>query len=364
MKKQLMTTTALVAAGVIAVSGAALGASKPKLKIGGYFEAIVGMSEQDEAGHITTDTHQDSEVHFKGSVKLDNGLKITTRVELEGQAPGTGTTIDEAYMNISGGFGSIRLGSEDAVPNLMVTRNSGSWATNVGQNTNFDVGDWVETPSGHRASTVQRLDIGNGDSEKISYFTPRRGGFQVGLSYIPSFNQGNNGDTELESAGHHTGVAVAVSYGGKFGGAKIGAAAGYMQAESSTSSNSDLSGLAMGIKATVGKITVAFGTGREKDINPASATSATQGNSYVDFGFKYDLGKDKFSIGYLASEDDASTAAGKDETQVAMASYRREMGPGVQYRLNLMYGDYEGEAAGTGDDNSGYAITTSIRLAF
>ena len=48
MKKQLMTTTALVAAGVIATSGAALGASKPKLSLGGWFEGIIGIADQEE----------------------------------------------------------------------------------------------------------------------------------------------------------------------------------------------------------------------------------------------------------------------------------------------------------------------------
>ena len=66
----------------------------------------------------------------------------------------------------------------------------------------------------------------------------------------------------------------------------------------------------------------------------------------------------------MMSEDDASTAAGEDETTIAMLSYRRDLGPGVQYRLNLMYGDFEGETAGSSDDNDGYAITTSVRLAF
>ena len=47
-----------------------------------------------------------------------------------------------------------------------------------------------------------------------------------------------------------------------------------------------------------------------------------------------------------------------------MISYRRDLGPGVQYRLNLMYADYEGETVGSADDNEGIALTTSVRLAF
>jgi hypothetical protein len=43
---------------------------------------------------------------------------------------------------------------------------------------------------------------------------------------------------------------------------------------------------------------------------------------------------------------------------------RRDLGPGVQYRLNFMWADYDGEASGSADDNDGIAVTTSVRVAF
>ena len=373
MKKQLMTTTALVAAGVIASSGAALGASKPKLSLGGWFEGIVGIADQEEAAvgnRVGLDVQQDSEIFFKGSVKLDNGIKITTRVELEGQSSNSSDTIDEAYMGIKGKFGEVRIGSEDNAAHLMTTGNMGSWATNVGQNLNFDVADWVEKPPGHAMSSgTNRLDLGEGDSEKLTYFTPRFGGFQLGLSYMPSANEGGNGDVETTSAANHSGFAAAVRYSGKFDAVGIGASAGYVQYNppggSAPNRLSDPKGFAAGLKLTFGKITIAGGTGREMNIaSDQSTASATRGNSYYDFGIKYNGGKNKFSLGYMISEDDASTAAGEDETTIAMLSYRRDLGPGVQYRLNVMYGDFEGETIGSSDDNDGYAITTSVRLAF
>lgn len=372
MKKQLMTTTALVAAGVIATSGAALGASKPKLSLGGWFEGIIGIADQKEdavGNRVGLDVHQDSEIHFKGSVKLDNGIKITTRVELEGTSANSSDTIDEAYMGIKGKFGEIRIGSEDNAAHLMVTGNAGSWATNVGQNLNFDVADWVEAPSGHRASTVQRLDLGEADSEKLTYFTPRFSGFQLGLTYMPSANEGKNNTPELTSSANHSGFAAAVRYSGKFDAVGIGASAGYAQYNPPGGANpnrlSDPKGFAVGLKLTFGKITVAAGHSREMNLASDQSTgSVTRGNTAYDFGIKYNGGKNKFSLGYMMAEDDASTAAGEDETTIAMLSYRRDLGPGVQYRLNLMYGDFEGETAGSADDNDGYAITTSVRLGF
>ena len=144
MKKQLMTTTALVVAGVLATSGVALAqkkASKPSLRLGGWFEGGVGVVDDDDNGsnapHIGVDVFHDSEVHFKGSATLDNGIKIRTRVEIEGNTEGAATINDEAYINISGGFGQIRIGAEDGAGHLMTTGTLGHWATNAGQNTAF-----------------------------------------------------------------------------------------------------------------------------------------------------------------------------------------------------------------------------------
>ncbi|NKB20334.1 MAG: porin [Alphaproteobacteria bacterium] len=374
MKKQLMTTTALVAAGVIASSGVALGASKPKLSLGGWFEGIVGIADQDEnavGNRVGLDVHQDSEVFFKGSVKLDNGISIKTRVELEGQSSNSGDQIDEAYMGIKGKFGEVRIGSEDNAAHLMTTGKMGSWATNVGQNLNFDVGDWIERPPGHRGSTVNRLDLGEGDSEKLTYFTPRFGGFQLGVSYMPSFNEGVNNTPELTTSANHTGYAIAARYDGKWDSVGIGAAVGYAAVNPAAGSDnqSDPKGLAAGLKLTFGKITIAGGYHREMNLGVdnnagSGATVTNDGQTALDFGIKYDGGKNKFSLGYMTAEHKATVAAGDDEVQAAMLSYRRALGPGVQYRLNFIYGDWEGEDIGSADNNDGYAITTSVRLAF
>ena len=113
----------------------------------------------------------------------------------------------------------------------------------------------------------------------------------------------------------------------------------------------------MGIKATVGKITVAFGTSTEKNIGDGGITT-------MNAGIKYVAGKDAFSLGYVASEDDATTAAGVDKSTAAMISYGRSLGAGVSANVNLMYADYVGETAGSSDDNDGVALQTSINVKF
>lgn len=376
MKKQLMATTALVAAGVL-VSGAVQ--AKPTLTLGGWFEGIVGVVDDDKTGpggnHVGFDVQQDSEIHFNGAVTLDNGIKIRTRLELEGQSQDTGSgtaaesdRIDEAYMDISGSFGAIRIGSEDSVAHLMTSSHQGSWAVQVGQNLQLDTGDWIEAPSKHAASTSVRLSLGDADSEKVTYFTPRVAGFQAGLSYLPSFSEGDNGEPEAVSENPHSGWSLGANYRGKFGGASVGLAAGYtvMNPTSNGADASDPKGWGASGSVGFGDFMIAAGYTSQKNLTSETAGTPTAGDDAYDIGASYKFGKNRVSVAWVHSEDDSGgTAAGsKDETDAVMVSYRRDLAAGVQYRLNLIYADYQGGDVGSADDNEGIALTTSVRLAF
>ena len=71
------------------------------------------------------------------------------------------------------------------------------------------------------------------------------------------------------------------------------------------------------------------------------------------------------SLGWMHGESPASKLVdGDDKSDQWLASYRRNLGPGVDYRLNFFYADHRGENPGSTDDNEGYAITTSVRVAF
>lgn len=375
MKKQLLTTTALVAAGVLVTASTA---SAAQLKVGGYMEGIVGFSDDDRpftaGGDPGTgfDVQQDSEVHFKSSTTLDNGLKIRTRLELEGfsNAPGAttnGDEIDEAYVAVSGKWGEVRIGSEDNAAHLMVTPTSGSWATNVGQNLNFDVADWIAYPAGHKLDKTTRLEVGEGDAEKITYFTPRVAGFQAGISYMPSGDEDNQ-SLSTATVDIVNGWAVGTNYRGKFSKVGVGLAAGYAEAQPAQSAStvlikSDPKGWSASGKVSFSGVTLAAGYLRT--INRDGTSTTDNGGTSLDLGAKYDFGKNHVSIGYVRNESEADRAVvGEDESDRMQVSYRRDLGAGIQYRLNLSYADYQGENAGSADDNEGVAVHTSVRLSF
>jgi len=92
MKKSLYLTSALVAASVLALGStdamAAAKAKKMSLGISGFYQAVVGYSDQDHNDSVSTaagtsgntyaqtDVKTNAEIHFKGSTKMDNGLKV------------------------------------------------------------------------------------------------------------------------------------------------------------------------------------------------------------------------------------------------------------------------------------------------
>lgn len=392
MKKQLLTTTALVAAGVLTVSGAAL-ADKPKLTVGGSTEQIFGVGNNDDAfdavnGQRTGfDQHSDGEVHFNGSVTLDNGIKIRTRVELESNstndktagaesnivngAPGStgdGDGIDEHWMRISGSFGEVRLGSGDAAGQAMTTGYLGTWATGVGQLLAFDTTDWIQNTQ--TASTVGRVDLSS-DAEHISYFTPRFAGFQAGISYIPSDQEDVNNQRALATAGDRDGWSMGLNFVKKFGGVGVGVALGYATEDETTLNRSGRHVWGVGGRVDFSGFRIAMSwvdRAEQRNTVTGVTTAGGQGQETFEIGGRYIFGPNAVSIAHLNGETDGTQASGRngDEAIVTALAYRRTLGPGVFWKVTAMFAEFNDGATGAaaGASNEGEALTTSIMVRF
>lgn len=397
MKKQLLTTTALVTAGVFAISGAAL-AQKPTLSLGGSTEQIFGVGANDDAFDTINgqragfDQHSDTEIHFNGAVTLDNGIKIRTRVELEGNsaatqaggnsnvvngAPGTAAAgggvgdfdvIDENWMRISGSFGEIRLGSGDAAGQAMTTGYLGTWSTGVGQLLAFDTTDWIQNTQ--TASTVGRVDLSS-DAEQISYYTPRFAGFQLGLSYIPTDNEDVNNQRALAAAGDRDGWSMGANYVAKFSGVGIGIAAGYAIEDETTANRTDREVWGIGGRVDFAGFRIGM-SWVDREEQHSTITNVTngggQGQETFEIGGRYTFGPNAVSIAHLSAETDGSQASGRngDEAIVTALAYRRTLGPGVDWKVTAMFAEFNDGATGAvaGASNDGQALTTSIKIRF
>ena len=200
MKKALLGTTALLAGGLAA--GTAYAADGIKLGVGGYFRtAYMVVIDDDGEGepcneHNTDGFFSESEIHFKGSTVLDNGLEVGARVELEGET--AGDQMDEAWVSFAGGFGEIHIGSEDgALANNCIVPPGGT-----GNFSAFSPNQW-----GANSYSSNSVCAGvDGDSQKILYVTPVFSGFQFALSYTPGEGHEHHGN----EGGPHLGMPTNV----------------------------------------------------------------------------------------------------------------------------------------------------------
>ena len=387
MRKQFMKTTALVAAALIGGAGsAALAQNKASVSVGGYYQGDIGLpiSNPKIAGktkRATVDYHAESEVHFNGSAKLDNGLTLRVRWELEGDAdgsPGSNTAtdrnvagiphttnslggldpIDEAYVTISGAFGQLVLGSTDNAPTKMVTGYLGSWPTGVAQNLAFDSFEWTQNPSAQFHTTRDsRANNFDGDAEKISYFTPRVAGVQLGLSYTPNNREqvtgdcgGTCGQADAVNA-EHNGYAVGVNWTGGFDAVKVGLAGGYVRMNARTSGTAEDPVLwTTGMRVDSGPIRVAGGI---KKITKGSFRPQGQ---IFDVGTRYTMGPNRFSLTFSHGE----VKANKDQSQAMNLGFARTIGPGTRWHANLIRN--RGKIGG--NTNDAWALATGFRINF
>ncbi len=183
----------------------AMAADPIKIGVGGYylFYAIAG-NVGSQYGYVNgTSTQykglqfqQEGEIHFTGQSKLDNGTTVGLAVELEGwnnavPAGGSARQIDEAYMFAFGDWGRIELGARDMASFRMYYGTPSAlpgWGfVNANSSFNWASGTMMNNPS---FQGVQNAALGHQfqDANRISYFTPRFMGLQIGVGYAPKMN--------------------------------------------------------------------------------------------------------------------------------------------------------------------------------
>ena len=351
MKKILYGSTAIVAASMILSSPTAMAAEKLKLKVGGYMEQWVGFTSQDDGtseDYSGFSTVSDGEIHFKGKTKLDNGITIGVNVQLEAQQGGD--QIDEQYMEIGGGFGKIIIGDENSAMYKMhyapsdygIKLNSGdvsSWNTPVED----AEGDHISKGSGSRApfgSTYIEPDAVN-DSAKISYFTPRVSGFQLGVSYAPDGSQDNNSQPNRDAVNSDY-IMVGANFVQKMGGMSVGISGGYGTVTDAAAGGDEPEATSFGIKMGMGGVSAGVSYANFSDHGSKDAEG-------INAGVAYASGPMGVSVAYYHGEKDGSgtvaagTLDGQAELDVFHLSAKYAMGPGVMLKGTLGHSTYSSD---------------------
>jgi outer membrane protein OmpU len=366
MKKVLLGTTALLGAGLVA--SPAFAADGIKLGVGGFFKTAYMFnfdddSEGEPGNEANTDgVFSDTEIHFTGSTVLDNGLEVGARVELEGED--AGDQIDEAWLFFSGGFGELRMGSDDdALANACIVPPGGT-----GNFSAFSPNQW-----GANTNTSNSVCSGvddKGDAQKFVYITPNFAGFQFTGSYTP-----NGGDeTHVDGVGPHLGMPANVD------GESRHNVSGYL----SYQFDGDGWGLTAGAGASFeGHVEQAPGPDRDEQEFYQAGLNLTFGNFSVGGVFEFyndllDQGDDNvetwvaglgaaysfdaWTVGlqYSHGDSDNSGDNGGESTQDrAILTGNYAMGPGINIDASIAYtwvdveedgvSSFGGDAADVGD---------------
>jgi outer membrane protein OmpU len=397
MKKHLLGTTALVAAGMFAMVDTAAAQTKVQpiqVSVGGYWAEYVSYTNQDDRGTVVGgssgeliqfDQWSDKEIHFNGRTTLDNGLTIGFRAEMEANTEAD--QIDESFMFVEGRFGRMELGAINNVQYRMAYKapeaQTRPWSN---EGNIFNV---MANPTGTATfdtmlgTTVSRFH--DNDSEKINYYTPRFEGFQLGLSYIPDSSQDRNGSPPTASVAYSRGWAVAANFVRTFGAFDVAAYAGYMQwqgPELAVGSAPDPDqwnvGLQLGFAGF--KVGGSYGqisdgrTGAAGTAGVASAAGTGAGlidGRAFDLGVMYTFGPAAISLNYFDGENDEGTCvggtctgSGEDTFQMISLGGKYTLGPGVSLEANIFHAELEGAAAGSADDNEATGAIVGVVLVF
>ena len=314
MKNTLLCTTALALSGLAgAASAAEVSAGAVNMGFSGYFTQVIAISSVDTGANAALaaadfdglDLFTNAEIWFKPSITLDNGIKIGVDVQLEAGSNTNGDQIDEAYMTVSGDFGKFIIGSENsagykmtvAAPDVsMIFAHSSSLTAFVPYSGSATVGG---IPG--RGGDIFRGTLGttyiennrNNDAARISYFSPRFGGLQLGISYAR--DSGQVGGPVNNNAVNTDIVDIAANYSGSFGGVDVDASARWGTA-SAPGGGVDPEIWGAGLNIGFSGFTIG-GSFAEQD-----GTAARDGHAY-DVGIGYANGPMSYSLTYFSGEN-------------------------------------------------------------
>jgi len=409
MKKQLLTTSALVAAGILSAPGSVSAQTAPasqpiQITVGGYMYELLSYISQDDralggSGSAATVTgkpskvsvNNDAEIWFQGKTTLANGISVALRVELEANTEAD--QIDESFAIVEGAFGRIEIGSTDNsafktsihAPEVML-------GIGVAGGYNLLTNNLMANPT--KSSPTQSVfgsvlpTFNDNDSEKISYYTPRFEGFQLGLSYIPELTQDHHANTlgfnTANSGTYSRGWSAGLNFTRAFGPVDIAASAGYAQYKKpensqylSNASLSDPKEYTFGLQVGYAGFRLGGSYLKQKDYQVlngavvsssnasggAGATAATDtwahGSSF-DLGLSYTFGPAVVGVSYFNGKNRGQTATGGDDRFDAYeVAGRYQLGPGVQVEAAVFHARIRGSNYSS---NSGTTASGSTNI--
>jgi outer membrane protein OmpU len=317
--KLLLGSTALVSAGLL-LSGAAQAQETRiggiEVVLGGYTEFGVQGATEDTNVDGEDDRHynffMDNEVFINARGVTEGGIEYGSEIELE-VGSGRGNTdnafTDEATLFFSGAFGRFEFGREDGAEDVMgiggEDAQSGTGGID-GDTTNLE--PLFEVPD-------------TGDNAKVSYFTPRIAGFQLGASFTPDDNDGLTDEgvgNEQENL-----IGAGVNWTGALGPMDLTVAGTGIKGENEEGDGDDLEAWEAGALAGFGGLLFGAKYGQLLDLGEAQ---------FINAGIEYRFGAAGASVGYTRVDPDDG-----EENNVFYVSGDVGLMPGVTLKGDVSY---------------------------
>ena len=411
MKKILLGTSALIGAALLA--SAASAGEDPKVTIGGFSTFEAGYSDSDfDSGERNRAFRNDNEIHFNIAGKTDAGLGYGAEIDLQAdidggnnQAFGTsGTTATPGSTNsgivahrtygwVQGDmWGHLEFGSNDGVARTMkvdasnIARATGgidgdykyfsdanTLTTGVGTGaagtfTGLGAGNFITAPRlpiEHGPANGFASDLWGNDN-KITYYTPRFSGFQLGVSYAPDL--ANRGQLTNRIQNLPTGftaqdiVEGGVNYENQFDQIGFAAAATGEVAKVGNPITgggfNDLRAWNAGAKVTFAGFSLAGSYGDWDDSFDVNGTNAY----YYTAGLAYEAGPLGASVTYLNS-DNKGNGGQDNKFQDISVGVDYKLAPGLTPFAEYTYYDIDPSNVPNGE-NQGNVVIIGSELSF
>lgn len=375
MKKFLLGTSALIAAGL---AGTAQAADPIKVGIEGYVSWLFAFGNQSNVSSFagTGDRFDqikwDGEIQFKGRTQLDNGLRVGFVVELE--AFQTTDQIDKHYIWFEDTWGRFELGAVAGAANQLHV-----FIPSATPGGGVDTPDYFHFATPGFSSAVLWSTAGSdnadiGDANKIVYFSPKFAGFRFGVSYTPEFQPGVNGNVCAATGGSSTSFGVcqknnfgqwqnafegAVRYEGEFNSVAIAASVGGFWADAEVKAGvlKDYSRIAGGLSVAFSGFTIggAFRWSNQGLQGDHDQYMYGLGVTYTDGG--------SWTFGIAASQTvDKDGTSNKDKLSLIDGGAVYNLGPGVDLFAGAQWAKYSGNESGP--ESSGIKAYVGTKLTF
>jgi outer membrane protein OmpU len=369
MKKVLLTTSALAGASLMAAPATA---DAPVMTFSGAlaYEIVMFGGDVAQAGTGTniTANEQQSELVWDARGSADNGLNYRANLQWRALTGNTGA-FDESWIDFTGGFGRLYIGSEDGVSDLVAGTSGhsvqvGTWGTdgnNALRHVNFlGIGTGLGYYASHAGMT--------GDANKIGYITPNFGGFSAGVSYSPNSSTAQAAGTNND--GNANAVELAAGWSGAFGDVTVGIDGSYGFADDQSGVNGvtqeDVGAYMVGATVGFAGFQIAGAFLDNDDSNCTTTVNNCDAGDGWNVGASYNFGPGAVSIMWQSSESDTDGNGQSDEADILHAGVNYRIAEGLSAHLNGYWFDLQNEAGSGVQTNSNDAtvVILGTRITF